>query len=222
MVTIYLVRHCEAEGNRTKIFQGTTDCDISELGASQLEHLKKRFKDVHIDKAISSPLIRAYKTALAAVDGKGIDVIRDKDFIEMDGGFMEGKPFMEVFARRKDLADSWVNAPQNFAPEGGESMRQVYARVSKAINKVATDPDNDRKVLLIAAHGAVIKNIMCYLIYNDIEMLNLVPWSNNTAVSLVTFDNGSFNIVYNNDFSHLPPELLPSDVTKLWKKEEKQ
>ena len=36
MTYIYLVRHCEAMGNHKRLFQGSTDCDISEIGAKQL------------------------------------------------------------------------------------------------------------------------------------------------------------------------------------------
>lgn len=220
LVKIYLVRHCEAEGNKAKIFQGYTDCDISDTGARQLEFLKKRFRDIQIDKAISSPLIRAYKTAVAAVDGKGLDIICDKDFIEMDGGFLEGMPFAKIFSDFRELEDTWINDPQNFATEDGESMREVYARAKKAIHKVAEDPENEGKTLLIATHGAVTKNLLCYIIYGDIEELNSVPWANNTAVSLIIYDDGKFSVEYANDDSHIPQEFMPSDVTKLWEKEE--
>ena len=40
MTKIYIVRHCEAIGNVKRIFQGSTDLDISETGAKQLEYLK--------------------------------------------------------------------------------------------------------------------------------------------------------------------------------------
>ena len=103
LVKIYFIRHCEAEGNKAKIFQGSTDCDVSDKGARQLEYLKKRFENIHIDKAIASPLKRAYKTALAAVEGKGLEVIADPDFTEIHGGFIEGGlNFIRHFALRNN------------------------------------------------------------------------------------------------------------------------
>jgi broad specificity phosphatase PhoE len=50
MTKIYFVRHCEAEGNVKRIFQGLTDLDISELGAKQLKLLEKRFENIPLDK----------------------------------------------------------------------------------------------------------------------------------------------------------------------------
>ena len=51
MTYIYLVRHCEAMGNHKRLFQGSTDCDISEIGAKQLQYLKERFHEKIYKKA---------------------------------------------------------------------------------------------------------------------------------------------------------------------------
>ena len=62
-----MVRHCEALGNVKRLFQGSTDLDISETGEKQLEYLKRRFEEIKLDRVYTSPLIRAYKTALAII-----------------------------------------------------------------------------------------------------------------------------------------------------------
>ena len=36
MTEIYIVRHCEAQGNLKRLFQGVSDFDITETGAKQL------------------------------------------------------------------------------------------------------------------------------------------------------------------------------------------
>ena len=46
MTKIYFVRHCEALGNVMRIFQGSSDLDITEDGAKQLEYLEKRFQNL--------------------------------------------------------------------------------------------------------------------------------------------------------------------------------
>ena len=81
MTYIYLVRHCEAMGNHKRLFQGSTDCDISEIGAKQLEYLKVRFREIKLDAVYSSPLLRAQKTAESIACGKGISVITRKNLI---------------------------------------------------------------------------------------------------------------------------------------------
>ena len=209
MIKMYVVRHCEAAGNTTQVFQGSSDCEISEIGKIQLEFLKERFSSIHIDKAYSSPLKRAYKTAVAAVDGKGIKVIKDPNLSEIDGGIIEGMSFGEIFKNHAQLEYCWDNHPEDFAPEGGESMRQVYDRVWNGVLAIAKDPENDGKNILIASHGAAIRTLLCRVVLGCIERLNEMKWSDNTAVSLLIFDENGVRAEYINDSSHVPEEFMP-------------
>ena len=206
MVKLYIVRHCESLGNEMNIFQGTTDLDISKFGETQLSFLESRFRDTPIDKAYSSPLTRAYKTALAATKGKNIQIIKDENFIEIHAGKIENENIENVFARDPKLADIWHNRPQDFKADGGEAMCDVYERVWEGFEKIATSPENDRKTILIASHGAAIRCLICRLLFGSIERLAETPWSLNTAVSLITYSDGIYKIEFANDASHLPKE----------------
>ena len=209
MVKIYVVRHCEAAGNKARVFQGSTDCDISETGEIQLKYLKERFKSIHIDKAYSSPLKRAYKTALAATQDKGLEVIKEPLLREICGGIIEGMSFEDIFKKYEDLEICWNDSPQDFAPPKGESMREVYERVWQGVLKIANDPENEGKTILITSHGAAIRNLLCRVLFGTIERLNEVPWSNNTAVSLIIFDEQGAKAEFINDSSHVPDEYMP-------------
>ena len=220
MVKIYLIRHCEAEGNRLNIFQGTTDTDISELGARQLEFLKERFSDIHIDKAFSSPLLRARKTAEAAVSGKCLAITPMEEFVEIYGGVIEGENFNKSFEENPELAFVWDNRPEDFAAPEGEPMRAVYDRVWQGILKLSRDPDNQGKTLLVASHGAAIRCLMCRLLHGDISHLKSTPWSFNTAVNLLIAQGDEVTIDYMSDYSHLPEELVPKNIRILSVKNE--
>lgn len=208
MVKIYLVRHCETVGNVANIFQGYTDCDVSELGAKQLECLKKRFEKVHLDKVFSSPLIRAVKTAEAAIGDRDLEIIKDKDFIEVYCGSIEGETFTDIFENHPDLKDTWYNAPHLFAPEGAEPMWEVYDRVWRGLKRIIDDPDNDGKSILIASHGAALRCALCKIMFDSVDKLIDTPWSKNTAVSLLLCDGENLKLEYFNDFSHLPEEYI--------------
>lgn len=210
MMKIYLVRHCESEGNKSRIFQGQHDTDISEKGAKQLTYLAKRFKDVKLDKIYASRLTRAHKTAKAVADSKGMDVITDNNFIEINLGDFDGKPWDFIFDNNPDLKQAWYYAPQNFAPPGGESMTEVYERAKNGLNKIINDPDNENKSILIATHGCLLRSLLCYVMFDDITRLIEMPGSSNTAVTLLVCDKGEINIEYQGDYSHLPTELVSS------------
>ncbi|MEE1238998.1 MAG: histidine phosphatase family protein [Acutalibacteraceae bacterium] len=208
MTEIYMVRHCEAMGNVKRLFQGSSDFDISETGAKQLEYLKNRFKDISLDKVYTSPLIRARKTALAVIGDRDLKPIDEKGLIELDGGIVEGKPFIETFNSIPGLADTWDNHPQDFAPEGGEKMRDAYERIWNTVKKIAAE--NTGKTVACTTHGGVTRCLLCRLLKGDITKLSEMPWSENTAVTLIRFDdNLNPEVVFYNNTAHLPEELIP-------------
>jgi len=208
MTYIYLIRHCEALGNKKRIFQGSTDCDISEIGAKQLEFLKERFKDIKLDAVFSSPLIRAQKTAQAIAQDKGLEITVRKNLAELHGGVVEGKPFVEAFNSIAGLADAWNNHPQDFAPEGGEAMRDAYVRIYDEILALARQ--NRGKTIAATSHGGVLRCLMCRVLYYDITRLKDVPWCENTAVTLLKIDDDDkITVEFFNDYSHVPDEYMP-------------
>lgn len=208
MTEIYMVRHCEAMGNVKRLFQGSSDFDISETGVKQLEYLKNRFKNIKLDKVYTSPLIRARKTALAVIGDRDLKPIDEKGLIELDGGIVEGKPFIETFNSIPGLADTWDNHPEDFAPEGGEKMRDAYERIWNTVKKIAAQ--NAGKTVACTTHGGVTRCLLCRLLKGDITKLSEMPWSENTAVTLLRFDDKlNPEVVFYNDTSHLPEKLIP-------------
>ncbi len=221
MTIVYLIRHCEAMGNKRRIFQGTTDCDISETGAKQLEFLKERFKDIHLDAVYSSPLIRTKKTAQAVVGDRDLAIVSNKGLIELDGGVVEGRPFAEAFNEIAGLAEIWNNHPQDFAPERGEPMREAYERIWNTILEIVYE--NKDKSVAIATHGGVSRCLCCRMLYNDINRLSEVPWCENTAVTKLCFDDEmNATMEFMNDHTHVPDEYMPKRSRIVSKVEEKQ
>lgn len=197
-----------------RIFQGSTDLDISPIGAKQLEYLKKRFENIHIDKIYSSPLIRAQKTAEAIKGEKDIEIVLLKELAELHGGVVEGRKFAEAFATIEGLADAWDNHPQDFAPPEGETMRHAYERIWDAIQYIVKN--NKNKTIACSSHGGLTRCLTCRLIKNDINELKNIPWSDNTAVMLFEIDdNMNISLKYFNDVSHLPKELVPDTRSRL-------
>ena len=207
LTKIYIVRHCEAIGNVQKLFQGVSDFDITEFGAEQLKFLENRFEDTQLDAVYSSPLIRTQKTAKAVVGKKNLSVKTEKGLIEINGGVIEGKPFLDSCKKYPDLADAWANHPQDFAPIDGDTMQGVYERIWNTIKNIAEQ--NKEKTVACVAHGGVIRCLMCKILHNDINQLKSVTIGGNTAVSLIEFDDTlEPTVKFMNDVSHLPDYVL--------------
>ncbi len=208
MTRLYIVRHCETMGNHLKVFQGNSDFEVSPVGKKQIAALGERFRGIDVNVIYSSPLARAKKTAAAIAQIKGLEIITDNDLREIHGGIIEGKHLNDIFENHRQLEDAWNLTPQNFAPENGESMRSVYARVFAAVQRIIRE--NKGQNIVTVSHGAAIRCLMCWLLYGDIERLREVPWCDNTAVTLVEFDEQlKPEIKFTNSVDHLSEELLP-------------
>lgn len=221
MTTLYVVRHCEARGNADRVFQGTTDAEISENGKEQLKRLSNRFKMIRIDGIFSSPLKRALKTADAVNHHLGLPVFCEAGLQEINGGHWENKPwavFPEIYPAE---ARHWNVEPWNFAPVNGETMRDVYRRISTTVMEIVEK--NAGRTVAVVSHGCAIRNLLCFFKGYPIERLNDVEWSDNTAVSKIEFDTSlTPKIIFENDSSHLSQDVSTFAKQDWWKKENRR
>lgn len=216
MTRVILIRHCEAEGNVKQIFQGHTDAPITENGRRQLELLALRLRNTPIDVLYSSPLVRAYQTAEAINQYHNLPILQNPGLIELNGGEWEGVPWMELPEKFPDMEKIWWKTPYEFSPKEGESMREIYDRIwNTVIELVKTNPG---KTIAVTSHGCAIRNFLCRAQGWPIEQLNDMDWSDNTAVSIIDFDDAlRSTIVLKNDSSHLQGEasvINPRDWTR--------
>ena len=208
---IYLVRHCESKGNVSNRFMGHTDVEVTEGGLKQLEYLAERFKDIYLDKIYCSPLKRTVLTASAVNKYHGLELIRDERFIEINLGDFENVPMPQIIETDPVNAHNWTYEPHLFDPPGGESMEAIYNRAFPSIQALAKE--NPNKVIAVATHGCFVRNALCRALGLPLSEINNVKWSNNTAVSLIEFSSdGSWDIVFMNDLSHLPQEVIDKMV----------
>ena len=80
MTRIFLIRHAEAEGNLYRIAQGQSNGLITDRGYRQIEVLRRRFENEHIDAVYSSDLFRARTTAKAISEPKNLPLNLDPAF----------------------------------------------------------------------------------------------------------------------------------------------
>mgnify|MGYP000506075776 FL=1 len=75
MITLYLARHGETDGNVQQWYQGSTDVPINAHGLEQAKCLGDFFSHTHLDAVYSSTLQRAMATAECVAAPHGLSVI---------------------------------------------------------------------------------------------------------------------------------------------------
>ena len=149
---IYLLRHGETDWSKEGRLQGHTDIPMNEKGIEQIKDAGDfliRTGEI-IDIIITSPLIRAKRSAEIIADKIGYD---KKDII-VEQGFIE-----RCFGLGEDLTKEERNA--KFSGKGYpnvESVEDLCERAGIAITKYINEYFD--KTILIAAHGSILKAIL--------------------------------------------------------------
>ncbi len=202
MVKLILVRHCQAEGNLKRFFQGRIDSDITPKGQAQIGVTAEMLAAEPIDVFYTSSLIRAQKSTSGINVYHEAPVVTDDRLAEIDAGLWEGRFLTDIEKEFPEQFNNWRKFPDRFAAPEGESMAQVYERVSKALEDIIRD--NDGKTVCIVSHGCAIKNMMCFLHGWSIDKIGDVPLGTNMSVNVVMADKtGKKEILIENYTDHL-------------------
>ena len=190
---LLLVRHGETEWNRVARFQGGIDVPLNDNGRKQAQQAAEFLKDVQIDFAVSSPMLRPKETAEIALQYHPNVTLDLKEALrEINHGLWEGKLESEIKQEYADLLHQWQTAPETVQMPEGENLQQVWDRAVAcwdAIVESAELSDTELKTGLIVAHDAINKVILCHV-------LGLSPasiWSikqGNGAVTVVDYPHG--------------------------------
>ncbi len=208
MTIIYLIRHGEADGNALGIFQGSSDTELSEKGRRQLDYLAERCKSLHFDAIYSSPLKRAMGTAMGANRFYNLPILIERDLREIDVGQFEGNTWDYIGKHFPDAFDSWKNDLANFVSPGGETLRDVYNRTWAAMLRIVKA--NPNRTVAVVSHGCAIKTLLCHAHGWPVERVMEVPWTDNTSISRIDFDDKLRpTLVFANDTDHLPEDMKP-------------
>lgn len=122
MTLIGLVRHGQTDWNLNNIFQGASDVPLNATGIEQAHHALDFSPALPWDFVMSSPLIRARRTAeIIAADHNLRFTGVHEGFREVDFGWAEGKP----------TADAYEAYPQRDFPAGKASMPSSSAHAQQ-------------------------------------------------------------------------------------------
>ena len=200
---LIIVRHAQATGNLEGRFQCRKNNELTDLGRRQLELLSQRLRDTRIDAAYSSPLVRAMDTARACVQGRDLEIIAEPRLIELDAGQMESLLMAELHERFPEQMQNWMEQPHLFCPPDGETMLQLYERVTAAVADIAAR--NEGRTVLVSTHGVVVRNLMCWARRLPFERLCEVQRWSNTGIGIVEVTDGIPTLLQENDHAHLAP-----------------
>ena len=159
---LYMTRHGESEYNVTGRYCGITDIPLHERGFAQAQELAKSLQEqgMAFDVVISSPLLRARQTADAICEALGMEYVVDERFRERDFGVYEGVSRDEVKDLFPEMYARQCTNTLDDAPDGGETIRQVYQRVDEGLDQLRQIYQG--KAVLLVCHGMTARAVNRY------------------------------------------------------------
>jgi broad specificity phosphatase PhoE len=179
-ITLYLVRHGEADSNALGILSsypeiaGSTARHLTERGISVVKTTAESLKDEGIDAIIASPLTRTVETATIISEAIGIPVWQDIRLRETDFGQFNALPMDKFF----QVYDSPEKRIQTTGEDGVESIEDMRARVMSLLEDVMKKFAG-KKVALVS-HSDTLEQIHGIITKEDVRT-SALGWSPSTG-----------------------------------------
>ena len=174
MKTIYFVRHCQSDSS----VREDKLRPLTEKGQQDARRVTEYFRDIAVDRVISSPYKRAIDTVAGVAAARNLPVETDDRLRERAVGTWVQD--FDTFARQQ-----WSDL--DFALPGGESLNHVMARNASALEQMLAD---SAESTVVGTHGtalcAMIHSLDPAFGYADFcRIVNIMPW-----IVKCTFDGG--------------------------------
>lgn len=123
--TVLLVRHGQTTSNTTGFYMGWPDEDLNEVGYTQSRCLSSRLARLPIASVYTSPLRRAYTTAVILAEPYGLEPKVLDELTEIQLGEWQGLHVDEIKLRWPEIWRQSRIDPSELTMPNSESFRQV-------------------------------------------------------------------------------------------------
>jgi len=188
VMRITTIRHGETEWNRERRPQGARDIELNQTGIGQAERLAARLAAEPCDIIYTSDLLRARKTAEIINTQHNVELIASPQLRESDFGEFEGK----------SLHDPVMAAA--FGKFMDERAPAYFAQVQAYLMEIVSC---GKENIFIVGHHGTIRAIICGLLRLPTEYRDLFSIGNTAIHTFEQRKDGAFEIVLENDTSHL-------------------
>ncbi len=142
--TIYVIRHCEAEGQ-------AVDAPLTERGWLQAKELAGFLSERKVDRIISSPFLRAIQSIKPFADIKNLEIEQEERLTERVLSSTFFSDWMDKLKATYDELD--------LKYEGGETSNEAMNRIISVVEDIV---ESHATHTVIVAHGGIISLLLHY------------------------------------------------------------
>ena len=208
LTRVVAVRHGETVWNAEMRMQGQLDTALSARGRWQAGRAAESLAGEGIEAIFASDLERAFDTAQALARRIGLPVTTDAGLRERSFGVFQGYTYADIDRRWPEQAARWRHHDPDFAPEGGETLREFSARAVAACSRIAAGQAG--RSIAIVTHGGVLDCL--YRAAAGIALEAPRSWQlGNASVNRLLYTPRGFTLVGWSDTAHLEGETPLDD-----------
>jgi probable phosphoglycerate mutase len=197
---IFALRHGETAWNVGQRIQGQLDVPLNERGHLQAQRLAQALTGEGLAAIYTSDLQRARATAQAVADACTLALMEDAALRERGFGRFEGQTYADIEARWPDDALRWRRREIDFAPGGGETLREFSTRSIAALKRIALA--HPAEAVAVVAHGGVLDCL--YRCAAGMALDAPRTWQlGNASINRVLFAGEGFVVIGWDDHAHL-------------------
>lgn len=197
---LYITRHGTTEWNLEKRLQGWADSPLTEDGRNRAIKLGNSLKDIDFDMIYTSPQERALNTAKLIRRNKNAEIQVHNGLKELRYGSWQGMHISDIEKDYPEDYHSYINDPEQYMPEDGESMVGLFQRLNLFLEEIST---MNYQNILIVSHGITIKAIIAIIKELSWQEFASLEIYTGTALNVCELKDGSFEFLLEGDISHL-------------------
>jgi probable phosphoglycerate mutase len=210
-MNLYMVRHGQTAASRENRFSGSLDPPLTQVGEAMAEAFARAYAPLTWDAIHSSPMLRTRQTAEALSRRTGVEVTVDDGLKEIEYGEWEGLRLDEVRTRWPAAFEHWASDVASRGTPGGETAFHVAARAMRVVEAIRSR--HERGNVMLVSHKATLRVITCALLGLDVRLFRERIAQPVAAVTMFVVANGTAQLAFLGDRSHLSEELRNQEGT---------
>ncbi len=163
---LIIARHHESEWNKLGKWTGTRDRHLDQYGFEKSEDMGHLVKDMQIDYAFASMLVRTIETLscmLNVCKCYEVPTIHAAELNERDYGDYTGKNKWDMETLLGDEEFTKLRRGWDYPIPNGETLAEVYERVVPYFTENILPKVNEGKTVLVVAHGNSLRTLIKYI-----------------------------------------------------------
>ena len=194
---LYIIRHGETDWNVKRYFQGRTDIPLNEEGRRLARITSEALRDIPFTKIYTSPLKRAYETAMIIKGDRDIPVILEPRIVEISFGEYEGLCCSKEHYNIPDPEFlNFFDKPEAYKPpKGAESIEELRERTADFLQEIVHNKSMENDTILVSTHGAALRGMISGISHIGIEDFWRGGVHKYCAVTIVDVKDGQARIL---------------------------